>query len=243
MKSIFIALFLSACTLAGYGQTMDEIITKHIQATGGPDNLNKLKSYRATGKMSLGQGMEAPFMVECIQGKAARFEMTFQGMTMVQCVEGESGWGIMPFQGKKDAEPFTPEQVKSMEDQMDIQGLLFEYKNKGHQVEYIGKEDFEGTEVHKLKITKKNGDIVYKFIDAESYLEIKTSTTIKTSDGETKNDMLASNYQMVEGLNLPFSLISRNTIAGQTFDQSMTVDKFDINPVLDEARFKMPVKK
>lgn len=243
MKTIFIALFLTASFAHSFSQNLDEVITKHIQATGGADNLNKLKAYRATGKISLGQGMEAPFTIECVQGKAARFEMTFQGMTMIQCVEGESGWGIMPFQGKKDAEPFTPEMVKSMEDQMDIQGLLYDYKSKGHQVEYIAKEDFEGTEVHKLKITKKNGDIVYKFLDAESFLELKNSTTVKTSDGETKSDMLASNYQVVDGINLPFSLISRNTIAGQTFDQSLTVDKFVINPTIDESRFKMPVKK
>ena len=243
MKSIFIALFLFSSILVGYGQSLDEIISKHIQAIGGTENLAKLKSYRASGKISLGQGMEAPFLIECVQDKAARFEMTFQGMTMIQCVEGESGWGIMPFQGKKDAEPFTPEQIKSMSDQMDIQGLLNNYAAKGHQVEYIGKEDFEGTEVHKLKIIKKNEDIVYKYIDSESFLELKSSTTIKTNDGETKNDLISSNYQMVEGVNLPFSMISRNTIAGQTFDQILTLDSILINPVLDESKFKMPVKK
>jgi hypothetical protein len=243
MKSIFISLFLLMSVFVGYAQSLDEIISKHIQATGGSENLEKIKSYRASGKISLGQGMEAPFVIECIQNKAARFEMTFQGMTMVQCIEGESGWGIMPFQGKKDAEPFTPEQIKSMSDQTDIQGLLHNYKAKGHQVEYIGKEDFEGTEVHKLKIIKKNEDVVYKYIDSESFLELKNSTTIKTNDGETKNDLISSNYQVVEGVNLPFSLISRNTIAGQTFDQNLTVDAYTINPVLDEARFKMPVKK
>jgi len=243
MKSIFISLFLFAFSVVGFSQSLEEIIAKHIQATGGAENLAKLKSYRATGKISLGQGMEAPFVVECIQDKAARFEMTFQGMTMIQCVERDSGWEIMPFQGKKDAEPFTPERVKAMEDQMDIQGLLYNYITKGHQVEYIGKEDFEGTEVHKMKITKKNADIVYKFIDTESYLELKSSTTIKMNDGETKYEMLVSNYQMVDGINLPFSMISRNTIAGQTFDQTLTVDKVIINPVMDESRFKMPVKK
>jgi hypothetical protein len=130
-----------------------------------------------------------------------------------------------------------------MADQKDIQGLLHNYQAKGHLVEYLGKEDFEGTEVHKLKIIKKNEDIVYKYIDSESFLELKNSTTIKTNDGETKNDLISSNYKEVEGIQLPFSLISRNTIAGQTFDQVLTLDSVIINPVLDETRFKMPVKK
>jgi hypothetical protein len=243
MKTTLYILVFVFAAFGSKAQSLEEIISKSITATGGADKVAKLQSYKVEGKLSLGQGMEAPFTIEALQDKGARFEMSFQGMTMVQCVQGEKGWGIMPFQGKKDAEPMTPDQVRSMADQMDIQGLLYDYAKKGHAVEYIGKEDLEGTEVHKIKITKKNGDLVYKYLDAETFLELKSSTTVKVNDAETKNDMLASNYKQVDGYTLPFSLINRNTIAGQSFDQTMTIDKITINPVIDESKFVMPAKK
>lgn len=243
MKTALSILIFVFAAFGSKAQSLEEIISKSITASGGADKLAKLQSYKVEGKLALGQGMEAPFSVEAIQAKGARFEMTFQGMTMVQCIQGDNGWGIMPFQGKKDAEPMTPDQVRGMVDQMDIQGLLFDYTKKGHKVDFVGKEDLEGTEVYKLKVTKQNGDLVYKYIDAETFLELKNSTTIKMNDAETKNDMLASNYKQVEGYTLPFSLINRNTIAGQSFDQTMTIEKITINPVIDEARFVMPVKK
>lgn len=243
MKTTFALLILVFTAFATHAQTLEEIISKHIAAMGGAQKIAKLQSYKVEGKLSMGQGMEAPFMMEAIQGKAARFEMVFQGMTMVQCIKGDHGWGIMPFQGKKDAEPMTPDQVRGMADQMEIQGLLFDYAQKGHAIEYVGKDDLEGTEVYKIKVTKNNGDIVYKFIDTETFLELKSSITIKMNDGETKSDMLISNYQKVDGYTMPFSLINRNTIAGQSFDQTLTVEKIIINPVIDEAKFVMPIKK
>ena len=243
MKSTLSLLMLLFFAFSIKAQSLDEIISKHINAVGGMDKLNKLKSYKLEGKLSMGPGMEAPFTMEAIQGKSAKFEMTFQGMTMVQCVNGDQGWSIMPFQGKKDAEPMTPDQIRGMSDMMDIQGQLFDMKAKGNVAEYVGKEDFEGTEVHKIKVTKKNGDIVYKFIDAESFLELKNSTTVKMNDAETKSDMLQSNYKQVDGYTMPFSLVNRNTIAGQSFDQTLTVEKITINPTIDEAKLVMPVKK
>ena len=48
-----------------------------------------------------------------------------------------------------------------------------DYKAKGHTVELVGKEKVEGTDAYKLKVTLKNGDVRYIYLDAETYLEIR----------------------------------------------------------------------
>ncbi|HXG91475.1 MAG TPA: hypothetical protein VNN73_03785 [Blastocatellia bacterium] len=45
--------------------------------------------------------------------------------------------------------------MKDMQEQADIDGALVDYKEKGHTVELIGKEELESSPVYKLKPTLK----------------------------------------------------------------------------------------
>jgi len=40
-------------------------------------------------------------------------------------------------------------------------------QDKGSTVEFVGKEQAEGTDAYKLKVTLKGGDVRYVFLDAE----------------------------------------------------------------------------
>jgi outer membrane lipoprotein-sorting protein len=157
---------ISVCLLAAFAvaalasaQTADELIEKNIQAHGGLDKIKGVQSMRMTGKI-VGGGMEMPMLMEFKRPTSMRMEFTVQGMTGIQGYDGTTGWAVMPFVGKTEPEKMSPEDLKEMENQADIDGPLVDYKAKGHQVEYLGKADVEGTPVHKLKVTKKNGDVV-----------------------------------------------------------------------------------
>ena len=51
---------LCAVSLQAADLTVDDILAKNAEAKGGLDKLKALQSVKFTGKMSLGQGMEAP---------------------------------------------------------------------------------------------------------------------------------------------------------------------------------------
>ena len=57
-----LAAGLSSAT--AWAQTADDIIAKHEKAMGGKDKIKAVKTERVTGKMVMGQGMEAPFTME-----------------------------------------------------------------------------------------------------------------------------------------------------------------------------------
>src|SRR5947209_5383246 len=159
--------------VAASAQTADEVIAKYVQAKGGREKLKAVQSVRMTGKMDIGNGAQAPFTMEMKRPNKVRTEFTLQGMTGTQAYDGTTGWMVMPFMGKKDPEVMSADDLKGIDEQADFEGPLVDYKAKGHQVELLGKETVEGTPAWKLKLTKKNGDVSYVYLDADAYLEIK----------------------------------------------------------------------
>ena len=236
---LLIALCLGAFVQVK-AQTADEIVDKYVAATGGADRWSKLKTVRMSGSLDLAPGMKAPFTIAMMDRTKMRFELEIQGMKMIQALDGDSGWKVMPFQGKTDPERMSEEEIRSSKEQADYTGDLYDYKAKGSVVELLGKEDMEGTETFKLKVTKKNGDVKYMYIDATSFLALKETSKQKFNDKEVEMSTINSNFQTVDGITLPFSIEMRGGDDQQGGGQAMTFDKIEINPVINAKLFVMP---
>ncbi len=246
MKKIFflVAGFISLCSLTN-AQTADDVVNKYVEAVGGKDKLTNVKSVRLTGKMPAGQGMEFPFTITIKNQEAMRFEMTIQGKSLVQVIQGDSGWSINPFAsmgGKADAERMTQDEVKEQDDQLDITGELFDYNKKGYAIEFMGKEEVEGTDAYKLKVTKKDNEVFYDFVDAESNLLIKQEAVRKMQDKEIKVDTYFSNYKLVDGIMFPLTISVKAPEMGDAATQTMNYDTVEFNVSVDNSMFKMPAK-
>lgn len=240
-RKTFAGLLLAGLmSTAAWAQTADEIIAKNLEAKGGLDKLKAVQSMRITGKV-MGGGQEIPFVREQARPSKLRTEFTFQGMTGIQAYDGKAGWAVMPFMGKKDPEPMSADDLKQAEDQADIDGPLVDYKEKGHQVEYLGTSEIEGTPAHKLKVTKKNGDVVTIYLDADSYLEIKAEGKTKVQGQEIEGETTFGDYKEVGGLVVAHSIQSKMKGA-QGPGQTITFEKIELNPELPASRFEMPAK-
>jgi outer membrane lipoprotein-sorting protein len=241
IRKTFAWLLVAGLTGAAVqAQTADEIINKHLQARGGKDKIKAVQSERMTGKLVMGQGMEAPIVMEMARPNKMRMEFTLQGMTGVQAYDGKAGWSVMPFMGKTEPEAMSNDDIKQAEDQADMDGMLVDYKEKGHQVEYLGKEDVEGTPAYKLKVTKKNGDVVNVYIDADSYMEIKQAGRVKVRGQEIEGQSTFGDFKTVDGLVFPFSIEQK--AQGGPGGMVITISKIEVNPTLDASRFTMPAK-
>lgn len=232
------ASLAASATLAQTPQTADELIEKNLAARGGKDKIKAINTVRMTGKMVMGQGQEAPIVLEMARPNKVRVEFTIQGMTGVQAYDGKSGWTLMPFMGKTDPEPMPAEELKLLEEQADFDGPLVDYKEKGHQVEYAGKEDLEGSPVHKLKVTRKSGDVAYFYIDAEQFLEVKQTSKTKLRGQELEGQTTLGDYKEVGGVLFPHSIEQQPV--GAPGKVVMTLEKIEINPEVPATRFEMP---
>jgi hypothetical protein len=241
MKKTLLSAFLFVLVFAAKAQTAEEIVAKHLEAMGG-DALGNVKTMKMECKISVqaAPGMEIPMTMTVVNNKAARIDVTVMGMTQSTCINGDKGWANNPFAGQTDAEPLTADQVTEMKDMTDLSGSLYNYKAKGYTVEYVGKEDLEGTEVHKIKIVKSPTKTEYALIDPENWYQIK-NITVSTVDGkEITAESLFSNFKKEGALVFPYTIEQNNPMMGTSVT---TVTAIKLNEAVEEKAFDMPAKK
>jgi len=121
----------------------------------------------------------------------------------------------------------------------DFYGPLVDYRQKGHSVEYLGHETVDGDDVYRLKVTLKNGDIMYFDLDPDSYLEIRTETQqfIRGSIRERVTEL--GSYKQVNGVYFPFS-IETGPKQNPNFRAKITIDKIEANVDVPDADPRVP---
>jgi outer membrane lipoprotein-sorting protein len=239
LRKVLPGLLLAVLAAPAAAQTVDEVIAKSLEARGGLDKLKAIQSVRITARMSMGP-MELPMVIEMKRPGRFRADITVQGTLAVQAYDGATAWGISPM-GTGQPEPMPAEAAKEMADQGDLDGPLVEYKAKGHLVELVGKEKVEGSEAYKLKITKKDGDVEYHFLDADSYLPVRVEGKRMIRGTEVEGESTLGDYKEAGGFLWPYSV--QNGAKGRPEKQTLAVEKIEINPAIDDARFKMPAPK
>jgi outer membrane lipoprotein-sorting protein len=239
--SLFTILCLSVFSFQVFAQSVDEIVSKNIEARGGAEKLKSLQVMKFTGKMTmpLQQGLEGPITVYSKRPNLIRVEFTMQGMTGIQAYDGQTPWMVMPFMGSKDPQKMSADDAKDIIEQADFDGPLVDYKEKGNTVEFVGKEDLEGTPAFKLKVTLKSGDVRHFFIDAENYLDLKITRTTKREGTELTVDTFLGDYKEVDGLLVPYSIEAR---IGDKIANQIAWEKVEFGVPVEDSIFKMPAE-
>ncbi len=230
--------FLAPLILAA--QTVDEVIAKNIQAHGGMDKLKSVQSKRVSGKISLG-ALDARFVEQSKRPGKVREQIIIQGMAQVRAYDGSAGWQIDPFEGRRDPQLLSQDDSKDLQIDGDIDGPLVDYKDKGHRAELVGHDSVEGTDCYKIKLTLKNGDVRYYYIDTDSFLELKLESQTSIRGTIHENDTFYGDYEEVNGIYYPFAFDSGEK--GSTDRVKLTVEKIDQNVPLDDSLFSMPSAK
>lgn len=235
--SFILVLFLSIGCLT-QSQTLEEVLNKHFAAIGQEKELT-INSIKASGKMVQG-GIEIPIITMMKRPDLVRVEGTFQGLTFIQTFNGKEGWNLNPFAGSTTPQPFTDDQLKSVRYQADMDGMLWNWKEKGYTVTLEGKEDMEGTSCFKVKLMTKEGDSFIYYIDSDSYIMLRTNSKIKIQGNDSESDSYFSNYMQIEGMAMPGKIDTK--MNGQLVSTVIT-DKVELNTELDNSLFdKPPVK-
>lgn len=236
--AVIVLATIAVLSSLAYTQTADELVSKNIQAKGGLEKIHAIKSIRITGKLSGGGGFTAATLQENQRPNLVRETFSLQGMTAVTAYDGTTGWQIQPFEGHKDPELMGEDDLRDLLLDADFDGPLVDYKAKGNTVEYMGHDVVDGDDALRLKVTLKNGDIIYYFLDPDTYLEIRKEIQefIRGSVRESVVEM--GSYKPVAGVMFPCSLSqgSKSNPAAQT----TTVEKIEVNMPIQQADFAVP---
>lgn len=244
-----IAILFTALLVAGFStanaQTADEILDTYFENIGGKEAWRAVTGMRMKAKLTQG-GMEIPIEIVQLKNGKQMTVITFQGKEIKQNVfDGEVLWGTNMMTQK--AEKADDESTKNMKkDMKDFPDAFLDYKEKGYTVEYMGKEDFNGTETFKIKLTKspvtvdgkEEEDVSYYFFETENYVPIAVQSEIK--QGQAKgmiSEITFSDYQEVDGLYVAFTITQG--VKGSA-GQPITMDSIELNPEIDDALFAYP---
>ena len=230
---LFNTLAIAAALLAGtaaQAQSIDEIVKKHCDAVGGVAAWKTVKSMKLTGSLNIG-GQEIPMTIATVNGKAQRTDFEVMGTKNYEIVTKTAGWSFQPIQQQTKPQPMTADELKAKQEQLNLQDNLVDYAARGNKVQYIGKEDLEGSECHKLKVTRPDGTAMTDFIDPKTFQIIRTTMKVTVDGKEVEVLVNYGNYQKLpEGITIPMTID-----AGQ---MTIAMKSVEVNKITDESIFK-----
>ena len=237
--------------LFGFGswaqaQTADDLVAKNLAARGGADRLAAIHSMVSRGELRFPGDFKLAYKETRARvgggadNCAVRDDASLQGLTLVQAWDGTSGWRINPFEGRKDAERMGADEARELADEGSIDGALLSARVKGSQVDYLGREDIDGTDAYKLRVSQTDGTVFTYWLDPDAFLEIKMleRRTIRGAEKETETDL--GDYERVGGVYFPFSIVTGPKDAADSDKEVITIASADANVPVPPETFAMP---
>jgi len=233
---VVLAVLASSGPLAA--QSVDDVVSRYIQARGGLSRLHAVQALRLTGRMTL-PDVDAPFVLELKRGSKMRTEFTIEGRKGIQAYDGRSGWSVAPLPGEppRPLDPGTEREARAQAD-VDLSPLV-DSGAKGFTVELVGREKLSGGETWKLVVRGGGQPDRTLYVDLRSHLVVRTEET-RDLDGEDVVFVTEiGDYRTVEGLVYPHR-IDVGPKGHPEERQRLAIETVEVNPPLDDSRFSMP---
>jgi hypothetical protein len=229
-----LAALLAACSSPS---PVDEVVASNLAARGGKARIQALRSIRETGTATASDGRVARVVREIKRPGLFRLQFSYQGTTSVFAYDGKAGWQVAPLQGQFEPQAMPPDAEPGV-DQRDIEGPLVDWREKGNIVELVGREKLPGGEAFKLKVTLKGGTVRYDYVDVASRQIVRSDFTRTIRGRAVQLENTFSDFRDVGGLVFPHLIETHVKDRPQVI--RIAVEKIELNPELDDARFRFP---
>lgn len=241
--TIFALLALVLTAPSSPAQTVDEIVTRHIAARGGRDKLTSVQTVKMTRTVASGIGTTLKVIVYKNRPDLLRVEQgpAQPGAAMTpRGINAGAVWDMV--QGK--AVSRQPQlAAESREVDGDFDGLLVDWKEKGHTVTLAGREAMPGADAYKLTVTLKSGLVRTIYLDAKTYLDRRHTGILNLPNGRRFDVTIDyDNWRDVEGVKFPFDIMEERTGKEPVVTLVTYTEKIEINVPMDEGLFVAPVK-
>ena len=225
-------------------QTADEIIEKHLAASGGREALGKLTSRAAKGSIIIGTPVgDLAGILEVyakIPNKSRQFvklDLSKLGAGEVisdQRFDGNAGYQIDTFNGNRE---ITGGQLEALKNGSFPTPLL-NYKENGVSVSMVERGKVGDKDAYVLLFTPKTGPAMRAFFDVENLMLVRTvmSVNVPQVGGDLEQVVEFSDYRDVDGVKVAFAISSANSL--QTI--KATLAEVTHNTEIDDASFVRP---
>ena len=233
VKTGMTILLAITCFSGIRAQTVDEIINKYVDAIGGKDKLDQIKTVYIENTVQV-MGGEGPSTTSVVNGMGYRLESEVNGQKMIQVFTDKGGWQVNPFMGATTPQPIPDDIFKQSKGQIYATGPLYNYAAKGNKVELLGKDG----NAFKLKITNADSVETIVYIDATTYYLTKLTRSTNFMGQAMELTITFSNFKKGD-MGLVFPYTTEINYGGQ-FSLTNNVNKIELNKTIDPAIFVMP---
>jgi outer membrane lipoprotein-sorting protein len=232
------SLMCAAPLAAVHAQTVDEILARHVEARGSAAAWRAVRTLRMTGRATAGPGREALVAREIKRPNRVRTEFTFQGITGVFAFDGKRGWQISPLTGVLEPRLMEPDDTLAAIAQADMEGALVAAGKQGGALVLIGRDQVAGRAAFHVRVTAKTGAVQEHFLDAETFLTLRTNATRQVGGRAVEVETTFGDYRSVGGLVFPHTIEMGTSARPERLQ--IVVETIEVNPSIDDARFKVP---
>jgi hypothetical protein len=232
-----IAALALLAAVAARAQTVDDVVRRYVEARGGIVKLRSVQSLRLTGTMEL-PDVRAPFVLEIARPGKMRTEFTVEGRKGIRAWDGRSAWEQLPLPGERPR-PMSPEDAAEARAQADVDfSPLVDAAAKGYTIELVGRDRLPGGDTWKLVVQGQEGPPRTLHLDARTHLVVQTSDRRSLEGQEVEFVTEVGDYRTVAGLVFPHRIDVGPR--GSAERQRLVIQRIEVNPPLDDARFAMP---
>jgi CubicO group peptidase (beta-lactamase class C family) len=212
--------------------SVDELLTKMITAYGGEENLCKHKSSLTNVEIDLeNQGVQAKGSISAKAPNSTASNMTFTALgkkigSIVGYFDGNGGGEILSFAPAETYSGKRLEDIKAASDFYDV--LNWKQNYKTITVKRMGK--VRDDDVYIVEKQREKGTKVTDYVSTKSFLVLRRDSLVvsETSGIELPQTESFSDYRNVDGVMVPFKLVSSNLANGDIV-MRVTDVKFDVD--------------
>ncbi len=236
VKGFYTVALALIFTFAANSQTLDEVIQKNIEARGGVENWQAVKSLKMEGTYT-SFSTPHPFTIHRKRPGFYRFEHFLSSKPVTCTFDGESAWWINPWYGETDATSIpAPDSLVTLREK-EFDNVFWNYREKDIAVELLEKGDVDGQECYKLKVTHQNNVEETWYIDSASFLEIKMEGETYDFGRKVNLVMYFDDFRETGGVLMPYYVEQEFGTRHRVFE----INAITTNPNIEDSIFTMPV--
>jgi hypothetical protein len=237
-KGVFLLclLFTISCGLMAQDLSLEQILNRYYQAA------NLEKHSKVSTIIMTGTIVQQDLMpVKIIRARPGKYLMEFDvaDLTAYQATDGMTAWTTAPWTGKAEPQALPPDRTADLKVRADMDGILYNWKEKGHLPELTGTDTVNGKLAYKIKVVRKDGATEFNFIDCTDFLLTKRTYVRMAGGKEIPVEIYSRDYRKVDGI--PFPFVTETNNGGRV--NEIQFETIELDKPVDPGIFVMPAKK
>jgi len=221
---------------------MDEVIDRNTKAMGGRAAIEAIHSIEVSLHIS-DPGSEVDGIYYAARPGRMRIDISVAGKhVFTEAFEGQHGW---EWNGK-ESKPASTQATAALEHGVELPGKLFglhELRQRGHQVELVGREKIGGINYYALAVTLKDGYRTTLYVDPTTWLITRRRDFrplhVDIDPTPTTIEQRSSDFRVISGVRFAFAGSETDLKTGKVLETSQ-IKSIKINPPLDKTLFERP---